>query len=79
MRESQRCIFAGSRAISSALGAWVGSTSSGCGTSGMWNWCSTPGSSFWNDAANTKIGSPCWIAVTRRTEKLLPSRARSTL
>ena len=32
----------------------------------------------WNEAARKKIGWPCWIAVTRRTEKLPPSRVRST-
>ena len=48
------------------------------GTSGIDSWCSTPGSGSWNEDANTKIGWPCWIAVTRRTEKLLPSRERST-
>jgi hypothetical protein len=78
MRDSQRCILAGSFAIISAEGGSVGSMSSGCGTSGMLNWCSTPGSLFWNEDANTRIGWPCWIAVTRRTLKLWPSRARST-
>ena len=30
------------------------------------------------EAAQKKITLPCWIAVTRRTEKLPPSRVRST-
>ena len=37
-----------------------------------------PGSGLWNDAARLKMGRPCWIATTRRVEKLPPSRARST-
>ena len=41
-------------------------------------WCSNPASAFWKDEANTKICSPCCIATTRRTEKLPPSRERST-
>jgi hypothetical protein len=56
----------------------AGSTSSGPGTCGIGGWCSTPSSSAWNDAAQKKITLPCWIAVTRRTEKLPPSRVRST-
>ena len=32
----------------------------------------------WNEAAMLKIGSPCWMATTRRFEKLCPSRLRST-
>ena len=56
----------------------AGAMSSGRGTSGMPSWCSAPGSSSWNEAAQKKITLPCWIAVTRRTEKLPPSRVRST-
>ena len=34
-----------------------------------------PGSTM---LAMLKMACPCWIAVTRRTEKLPPSRVRST-
>ena len=48
------------------------------GTVGALNWWSRPSSSAWNDTSIEKIAWPCWIAVTRRVVKLLPSRRRST-
>jgi hypothetical protein len=64
--------------MTSAGTAGAGSMSSGRGTSGIDNWCSAPASCSWNEAAQKKITLPCWMAVTRRTEKLPPSRVRST-
>lgn len=55
------------------------SSSSGGGTVGMVNWCCTglPWES-WKEAWQMKIGFPCWMAFTERTEKLFPVRVRST-
>ncbi len=76
---SQRCSFAGTSASFSGGICGPDGRSSGFGTDGIGSWCSTPGSETWNDTEQLKIGCPCWIATTRRTEKLPPSRARSTL
>jgi hypothetical protein len=54
-------------------------SSSGAGTSGIRLWWLKPGSDLWKEALITNIGRPCWMAVTRRVEKLPPSRTRSTL
>ena len=35
-------------------------------------------SAAWKEAAMLKICCPCWMATTRRLEKLWPSRLRST-
>ena len=52
--------------------------SSGSTTRGIWSWCSIPSwSRRWNEADIVKIGSPSWMAVTRRVAKLRPSRSRS--
>ena len=78
MRSSQRRTLVGSFAKASGEMAGAGSMSSGLGTSGIDNWCSAPASCCWNEAAQKKITWPCWIAVTRRTENVPPSRVRST-
>ena len=36
-----------------------------------------PSCGSWNDADREKIGSPCWIASTRRVVNERPSRTRS--
>ena len=65
-----------------ASNVWRSSASlgrlSGLGTSGIGTWCDRPGSCMWNETDIEKIACPCWIAITRRVVKLLPSRIRST-
>ena len=51
---------------------------SGGGASGLGSWCSTPCASPRTETDLEKIAWPCWMATTRRVEKLLPSRMRST-
>ena len=71
-RDSQRCTLGGSAPAASGDGAGASARCPrACGTSGIDSWCSAPASASWNEAAQKKIGLPCWIAVTRRTEKLL--------
>lgn len=55
------------------------SNSSGGGTAGMVNWCCN-GLSWvsWKETWQVKMGCPCWMAFTERTEKLFPVRVRST-
>ena len=57
----------------------MGTSDSGGGTCGIAAACTGPGSSWWKEADNVKIGLPCWIADTRRVVKDLPSRTRSTM
>ena len=42
------------------------------------SWWSRPPDASWNDAIIDRMGRPSWIACTRRVEKDLPSRIRST-
>ena len=53
------------------LGRRARRASSGTGATG-------PPARFWNEAIRLRIGSPCWLATTRRLEKLRPSRSRLT-
>ena len=54
------------------------SAGSGGTTSGIGCWCSKPCSGAWNETDMMKICRPCCCALTRRVEKLAPSRTRST-
>jgi hypothetical protein len=38
-----------------------------------------PPAGSWKDALADRMGAPCWMAWTRRVEKLAPSRIRSTV
>jgi hypothetical protein len=52
----------------------------GSGTStGPCSLCSSPSCASWNEADNEKIGSPFWIASTRRVVNERPSRTRSVV
>ncbi len=51
---------------------------SGAGTpTGAGCVCCNPVCGSWNDADREKIGTPCWIASTRRVVNERPSRTRS--
>ena len=86
-RRSRGTIRMSHWAHSSTKTRWASSRSSIVGTSissgpttrGIESWCSMPSwSTRWKEADMEKIGSPSWMAVTRRVAKLRPSRRRST-
>ena len=67
-RTRKRRIFSGRRSATSGVGRLQSGKDSGAGTCGIVAWWSSPGSAAWNDDEKVKIGSPFWMAMTRRDE-----------